>query len=132
LPDEAEAATIRAFVVAGRRERILGLLAARGGRAKVRALLHHFHGLDERFTVEIDRSQHTPEAIARLLRERGAPATCRVMCSDADLDGATLPLDEGLADVVAAGAGALLICLPGRLAFYEAEDEGVRFILERR
>jgi hypothetical protein len=45
------------------------------------------------------------------------------------LDGKDIYLEEALEEIVGRGMGAILSCIPGRLAFMETEDE--RFILER-
>jgi hypothetical protein len=69
--------------------------------------------------------------IRQLLEARGAPGTCHLFSEDPDLDGVTLPLSEALEAIVGRGVGTLVSCLPGRLGYYEGEEPGERYILER-
>jgi hypothetical protein len=54
-----------------------------------------------------------------------------LLAEDAALDGRRMPLVDALNEVVGRGMGAFVSCLPGRLAFYEGEDTGERYLLER-
>lgn len=129
--DDHASATIAAFVAPGRRDRYLGLLASERGRARLRAALAHFRDLDARYARAVPPADHTPARLAEVLRGRGAPAACHLLAEDDALDGRTLPLDEALAAVVGRGTGAFVSCIPGRLAYYEGEEAGERYILER-
>jgi hypothetical protein len=124
-------ATIRAFIASERRDRYVGLLASARGRAKLRAGLAHLRDLDPRFARVVPPAEQTPDSVAAHLRSRGAPAECVLLAEDSALDGQRLPLDEALAAVVGRGMGAFVSCLPGRLAYYEGEEPGERYILER-
>jgi hypothetical protein len=124
-------ALIRAFVAPERQARMLGLIGSARGRAKIRKSLAHYRDLDPRFASEIPKGEHTPEAIGRRLRARGAGATCTLLAEDAALDGRAMPLNEALLAVVGCGMGAFISCLPGRLAYFEGEDAGDRYLLER-
>jgi len=128
---EHESALIRAFIEPKRRERYLGLLASPRGREKLRRGLAHCRDIDPRFAHELPADVHTPAEIATLLRAKGAPAECTLLAEDAALDGRRLPLEDALAAIVGRGMGTLVSCVPGRLAFYEGEDPGVRYLLER-
>jgi hypothetical protein len=128
---EHSAALIRAFITAERRERYLSLLTSSRGREKLRGRLAHLHDLDQRFVSPPPSNEQTPSALAALLRARGAPEECVLLAEDASLDGRRLPLAEALQMIVGRGMGALLSCIPGRLAFYEGEEPGQRYILER-
>jgi hypothetical protein len=124
-------ATIAAFVAPERRDRYLGLLASARGRAKMRDALAHFRDLDARYARPVAPADQAPGRLAALLRSRGAPADCYLLAEDAALDGLVLPLEEALAAVVGRGMGAFVSCVPGRLAYYEGEDAGERYLLER-
>ena len=129
--EDHESALIEAFVVKPRRERLLTSLRDRRRRAKAVDRLNHFQDLDPRFLVHIAPRDQTPTGIAALLEERGAPATCHVVSSAADLDGEEMPLLAALEGVVGFGAGTLLSCVPGRLAYFEGEEANDRYILQR-
>ena len=128
--DDARA-LIRAFVAPRRQARMIGLIGSARGRAKVRKALAHFRDLDPRFASEIPRGDHTPDAVGRLLRARGAGIVCTLLAEDATLDGRAMPLNEALLAVVGHGMGAFISCVPGRLAYFEGEDAHERYLLER-
>jgi hypothetical protein len=73
----------------------------------------------------------TPARIESLLRDRGAPDTCHVISEAGSLDGKDMKLSEAIQAVIGLGYGTLLSCIPGQLGYYEGEDPGVRYILER-
>jgi hypothetical protein len=124
-------ALFTAFIVPSRRERYTNLLENSKGRAKLRTYLAHCHDLDPRHAKRITPSNLENRAIAEQLRKRGAPARCYVVAEAQELDGQTLSLEEALDAVVGQGGGAFLSCVPGILAYYEGEDPGERYILER-
>jgi hypothetical protein len=124
-------AVIRAFVALERQERLLGLLGSVRGRAKLRAGLAHFGALDARYVVPIPANEQSPEAIARLLRQRGAPTTCVLLAEDDALDGRALSLEEALRQVVGRGMGAFVSCVPGQLGYFEGEGPRERCLLSR-
>ena len=128
---EHSSAVIRAFIAPERCERYLALLRSSKGRTKLRAQLSHLPDLDRRFARLIPPSEQTPMAVAALLHARGAPSDCVLLAEDPTLDGQRLPLTDALAAVVGRGMGAFVSCIPGRLAFYEGEDAGERYLLER-
>ncbi len=128
---EHASAVIRAFVAPERQERLLELLGSVRGRVKLRAGLAHFRGLDARYVVPIPAGEQSPAAIARLLRQHGAPATCVLLSEDDALDGQTLALEEALRQIVGRGMGALVSCIPGQLAYFEGEGPRERWVLSR-
>lgn len=128
---EHDVALVRAFIAPQRRDRYLSLLASARGREKLRRALAHCRDLDSRCVHELPAGVHTSDQIAGLLRGRGAPAECVLLAEDAALDGRQMPLAEALEAIVGRGLGAFVSCVPGRLAFYEGESMGDRYILER-
>ena len=128
---EHSSAVVRAFIAPERRERYLTLLASPNGRAKLRAQFAHLRDLDQRFAHPIPPGEHTPTALAAMLGAHGAPTECVLLAEDPALDGRRMTLTDALAAVVGRGMGAFISCVPGRLAFYEGEDAGQRYLLER-
>ena len=126
-----EAALFKAFVLPQRRDRYTNLLKSAKGRVKIRASLAHFRDLDPRYAHRIDPNNSANEVIARELQRRGAPAESYIISEAAKLDGQTLPLREALDAVVGYGMGTFISCVPGRLAYFEGEEPGERYILER-
>jgi len=124
-----EEQTIRAFTLPQRRDRIVCLLGNPKRRDDITRELAHFKWLDMRFAKKIAPNQQTPSAIAALLRSKGAGLTCTVISESSKMDGRELGLDEALREVVGYGMGTILSCIPGKLAYFEDEDE--RLLLER-
>jgi hypothetical protein len=131
IEHEHAAALIGAFILAERRERYLTLLTSARGRAKLRAALAHFRDLEPRTARPVPAAQQTPRGVASLLRAHGAPAECVLLAEDAALDGQRLALEAALEAVVGRGMGAFVSCVPGRLAYYEGEEPGEGYLLER-
>ena len=76
------------------------------------------------------RIDQTPEMIYRLLRENGAPCLCHVM-GNGELDGRDLPWQEAVDGVLAYPFGRFISCIPGKLGFFQDEDQSERYILKR-
>ena len=128
---EHEQAMVKAFIVARKQQRWLDFLAKPKRRNDILSTLPHLHDLDERFLLRVPAPQST-SVILEMLQERGAPEQCYVVSESAELDARTLPLREALGLIVGMSMGTLVSCIPGRLGYFEGEDPGARFILERR
>ncbi|MBZ5688889.1 MAG: hypothetical protein LAP86_28095 [Acidobacteriia bacterium] len=123
---------IKAFFVPTKRERYLDMVANPKKRKKFLNELYHFKALDPRCFVSIPPSQQDPEQIASILTKKGAPRSCWVTSTEAELDGKEMLLSKALKEVVGRQIGAFLSCIPGKLAYFEGEERGDRWILERR
>lgn len=123
--------TIRAFIVRERRERWLELLAKPKRRNEITSSLAHPHPawFDARFTKQIPPAHRSPVSIAKLLRAKGAGDRCWVISEENSLDAREMELEVVVKEVVGGGMGAILCCVPGKLAFVESEDG--RFLLEK-
>jgi hypothetical protein len=126
---DAEAATIRAFVLPGLRDRVTGLTSKPDRAGRLQTLLAHQRILNERFMTQVPPGHAFAASIADSLRAKGAPATCRVM--GGPLDAQELALEEALGTVVGWNDGCLVICVPGRLAYFEGEEPNDRHIHQR-
>ena len=121
---------VRAFFLPQRKERYLEMLLKPRKRASLTEQLGHFKHLDYRYAVPIRSNQQHPKEILTLLKAKHAPDLCWAISEDSELDGKEHPLSEALKSVVGYGMGTFLSCLPGRLAYFEDEDQ--RWILERK
>ena len=128
---DVEAAFVRAFVVPGKQERLLDLLSRPKRRGSVLQTLYHFGDLDPRFARPVPPLEQTPEGVERRLRELGAPEACYLLSDVPGLDARTMPLGAALEEVVGAGGGTLLSCIPGSLGYFEGEEPGDRWLLHR-
>lgn len=120
---------IKAFFVPTKRERYLEMIAKPRKRKKFLLELSHFKALDPRYCFAVPKVEHTAEQIAAFLTRKGATPSCWVTSEDSDLDGKEMPLLEALKKVVGYQMGTFLSCVPGKLAYFEDEDD--RWILER-
>ncbi len=126
---ETEEAFVRAFVTADKQQRYIDLLASPKRRGEVLARLDHHFELNPATAFLIPRADQSALSIERLLRQYGAPDHCHLISSSRDLDAVNLPLREALESIVGRGVGTIVCCIPGALAYYEAEDQGQRFVL---
>ena len=123
---------IRSFFTPTKRQRYLDFVSKPKTRQKFLLELAHFKSLDPRYLLTIPPNKQHPKDIALILTQKGAPPLCWVTSEDSRLDGKEMPLLEALGDVVGRQMGTFLSCIPGRLAYFEGEDMGARWILERR
>jgi hypothetical protein len=121
---------IRAFILPERQDRYLELLAKPKRRRDITDALAHFKHLDMRYAVRIPGPQRRASGILELLKSKGAPETCYALSEDSELDGKEILLRNALASIVGYGMGTFLSCIPGKLAYFEDEDQ--RWILERK
>ena len=83
------------------------------------------------YATLVPAAQQNPEAIAKLLVKKGAPAVCHVISADRDIDNREMPLEKALAEAVGMNMGTFISCIPGKLGYFEFEDLGERYILAR-
>ena len=129
MTNDAEEKTIHAFVVGSRQARLLAVLSKPDRSRRLYGVLPHPRLLDERFMSHIAPSQSSPSDVGKLLRSRGAPGTCHVL--GGALDGRSMDLDKALTEIVGSNEGCIVICLPGRLAYFEGEEKNQRYVLHR-
>jgi hypothetical protein len=126
-----EEAFVRAFIVPEKQERYLTLLSLPKRRADILSRLDHQLDYDRALAARVPDGDQCSSRIAELLVARKAPSTCHAISADSALDGRDLPLHEALCRIVGSGVGSVLSCIPGKLAYYEAEDAGERYIFSR-
>lgn len=126
-----EAELIKAFFAPTKRERYLDMVANPTKRQKFLRELYHFKDLDPRYCFAVPKGVHTPDQIAAFLHQKGAPASCRVLSTNAKLDGKEMPLLEALRSIRGSGDGSFLSCIPGRLGYFEDEEMKSQRVLQR-
>jgi hypothetical protein len=130
VPDiELEKSLVAAFVIPRKRSRHDSLLDTRKGSDKFRRSLAHSPDWDPRFICQIENQK--PQAIHEVLRKMGAPRDCYVLSENDRDDAKRMGLLEALMGAIGYGIGTVISCIPSRLAFYEGEGPGVRYILKR-
>lgn len=127
----AEKATIKAFIVPEHRRQYVSRLSSEKTRVDfINRRFYHMYDLDSRYAHRIEPRQQSAPAIYELLRSRGAPDECYVFGGD-DLDQTLTSLEEALNRVVGWNSGTFISCIAGKLAYFEGEDPGERYLLER-
>ena len=119
---------VEAFVLRDRQSRAAALLPGRR-RKKVVANLAAY--LDPSYMHRLLVGQRSRSAIEAKLRSAGATNRCFVISEHSDLDSRDMLLSEALEAVVGTGLVTLISCIPGKLAYFEDEAAGARYILER-
>ena len=119
----------RAFVVPEKKERYLSLLQSARGRKQLLAGFHHCRDLDPRFAQIIPSDRQSTQSIEELLKESGAADVCYVISENPKIDGKEMNLTAALLEIVGMDAGALVSCIPGRLAYFEMEGLSERYLL---
>ena len=116
---------VKTFILRKRKERSLFELGSRKKRPKFLNKLSHGYmdTLDGRFMESIPVPNSDPSDIFNLLRKHGAPDLCYAISSNDDLDGKEVPLIEALQIAVGYGLPSILLCIPDKLAYFEAEQE---------
>lgn len=125
-----EEGIIRSFIGRSKREQFLRRLANPKTRNKQLDKFNHFYDLDPRYAHLIPPRDQTPAMIFRLLKAKGAPDSCHIM-GNSDLDGREMPLPEAVQQVLNESFAHFISCQPGKLGFFQDEDAGRRYILER-
>jgi len=128
---EREMATLTAFTLGSKHERYSELLRTKRGREKVRLSLDHFGDLNLSYCKRVPAAEQTPSGVLALLQKLGAPVSCYVLSSNNEVDGQELELEEALNRIIGRGCGAFVCCIPGKLAYFEGENPGERFVCRR-
>ncbi len=127
-PDEQ---LLARFFVATKRERYTEMISNPKKRRKFLAELAHFKSLDARYKVALDPKKLFADQVAAILNRKGAPQAVWVKSENLDVDGREMPLLEALKQTIGRQMGTFLTCIPGKLAYFEGEEMGDRWILER-
>jgi hypothetical protein len=126
-----EEAFAKAFLPSEKRARFIQHLADPRKRREMLERLNRDLPYMPGFAMEVPGSQDFPSELEKLLRAKGAGPTCHVLADGLKADGRELPLREALNLVCLHERGAILSCLPGRLAYYKPESPRPGLILER-
>lgn len=127
-PEEAFA---KAFIRSEKRARFIQFLAHPVHRKELLARMSHDLPLLTDFATEVPGDQDYPAELEKLLKAKGAEASAHVIADGLRIDGRSLPLRAALDQICLHPAGAILCCLPGRLAYYKPESPRAGILLER-
>lgn len=110
----AEEATLRAFVVPAKRDRLLTLLGSDKRRKDATRALDHFRSWDPRWVQTVNSSAN----VLTVLQRAGGPATCHVISGDLAVDGQEMSLADAVNAAESYSFASVLCCRPGELAFF--------------
>jgi hypothetical protein len=133
---ELDEVIVKSFFNKTIQQRILFELSSPKKRRDAINRLNHKYSatLRKEFMIEIPRPNSNPEKIAEILKKHGAGDFCYSISWCEELDGKELPLLTALEKAVGFGMPSIVSCIPGKLAYFEAEqDFGAtpRFMLKR-
>jgi hypothetical protein len=126
-----EAAFVKGFIVSAKQARWAQFLSNAKRRKEILNQLNHNLPYLPELGTEVPGRQDYPTELHRLLKAKGAGPTCHVMVDGLKIDGRELPLAEALNHICMHESGAVLSCIPGRLAYYKPESPSRGVILER-
>jgi len=116
---------VAAFVKRSKRDRYREILSNPRMRHKFTHKLAHFTDFDPKYRLSIPSNKLFVDNIAIELRKRHSPNIVFALSEDPALDEKQLPLVEALKQVVGRRMGAVLSCIPGRLAFVETRGRAI-------
>lgn len=132
-----EIAFVESFVLKNKRERSIFELNSKKKRKNFFSKLCHRYNdiIDNRFMTELSAPNSNYSEIYRLLMEEGAGRDCYLISYFEELDGKRIPLAQALKNCVGGGMPSIVICDPGKLAYFEAEQQAgppPRFLLKKK
>lgn len=126
-----EEAFAKAFIPSEKRARFIQYLADPKRRKEMLDRLNGDLPYMPGFATAVPGHQDFPLELEKLLLAKGAGHTCYVIADGLKADGRELPLREALNLICMSEYGAILSCVPGRLAYYKPESPGPGLIFER-
>ncbi len=124
MDKEQEIVLVQSFFVKRVQERVLHELFTPKKRDMALQRLDHRYlsMLKNDYLIEIKPPNSWPEDTYDLLKQHGAPDTCYCLSENELISGKTLPLREALEHAIGFGFASIISCIPGELAYFEAEQ----------
>lgn len=124
MDKEQERVLVQSFFVKRVQERVLHELFTPKKRDMALQRLDHRYlsMLKNDYLIEIKPPNSWPDDTYDLLKQHGAPDTCYCLSENELISGKTLPLREALEHAIGFGFASIISCIPGELAYFEAEQ----------
>ncbi|CEG21422.1 hypothetical protein BN1080_00332 [Planococcus massiliensis] len=121
---EREEEIVKAFFEKDVQERVLHELFSPKKRDQaLNRLCHQYERmLKRKYMIEIPPPNSDPESIYRLLKAEGAEKAVYSLSYNEKIDGKEMPLLEAIEQAVGFGMPSIISCIPGELAYFEAEQ----------
>lgn len=113
-----------------RRESWGSVLTSARGREKLIAEIDYACECSTEGVSEVPKDWSQDQLVQELTR-LGAPADCRVYSRDPDMCGLELPLTKAVKITFGGCQNSMVSCVPGTLAYFESEEKGRRYIMQR-
>ena len=120
---------VKNFIIPQKRERYLEMLCKEKTRSKILNEFRVNWDLDKTFMVLMPPNQQLPENIYKLLKEKGAPQSCYVISDNFEIDKKEMSLNIALENLF---GGTFISCMAGKLGYFESDEAGEKYILERK
>jgi len=127
-----EQAFVRSFILPEKQSRYLEFLEQPRRRRTILLKLASTQDFVPALASKIPANEQNLESIYRLLCAQGASAQCHVISAWEHLDKRDMLLSEALESAFGLGLGTALICRGASLAYYESDEIGGRWVLERK
>ncbi|MGN7854076.1 hypothetical protein [Exiguobacterium acetylicum] len=124
MDKDQERVLVQSFFVKRVQERVLHELFTPKKRDMALQRLDHRYlsMLKNDYLIEIKPPNSWPEDTYDLLKQHGAPDMCYCLSENDLISGKTLPLREALEHAIGFGFASIISCIPGELAYFEAEQ----------
>lgn len=126
---ENEFLLIKKFVIVERQDRYLNLITTKKGRIKFRKYISHFSDLNTSYCTALNHLKSSKQ-LYDILVSKGASEGCYIISENSKYDMIYLPLWKAIQILYGSGMGFFLSCAPGRLLYYEGEENNQRFLIE--
>jgi hypothetical protein len=127
----AEIEFVKTFVIKKKQERYVYLVQSSKRRKTFLREPFHFRDFDPAYNVPYSGNAFSAQYLITELRKRGAADDCLIISVRRDLDGTTMPLPDTIHEVLGRVEGTIVLCAPGKLAYYEGEPPYNQCILYR-
>lgn len=122
---------IKSFIIANKQNRMIELLSNKKRRYKILSEIYHFKHLDPKYSYKIPPDLQTSKQLYELLIKKGALDICYIISPDQRYDMKEIELNKIIEIIINAKISAFISCVPGQLGYFEGENPGERYILER-
>ena len=120
---------IQSFILKEKQDRLMSFAKNIKNRKKFSSSLVHSKNINGKYIQHIPSENQTASRIEMLLKQMGAPDICYVISEHTRMDKMQSDLSSILSQVVGSGMSSVICCIPGKLAYYEGEERGERYLL---
>lgn len=136
MDKECEEILVKSFFMKNIQERFLfELFSSKKRKIAIGRLSHSYKDiLHDKYMMEVQKPNTDFNEIAKSLKKYGSEDFCYSISLNPEIDGKYLPLLTALEKSVGFGLPSIISCVPGKLAYFEAEQEfgaPPRFILKK-